>query len=759
MRSAASAPFPSPGECGDLFYRYPVDRLISGAAYGNLETFLKLTPNSDIASLWSALDDQSYCGRWITHVYARGERAKARETTFEPAAQSTSYSCAGLAIEKRAFLPMRGGSLGGVYQLIEIDNPHDEPVDVAIMCDVHFPAFVWPGMYKVPEQAQRMKRVSNVERNGLLISTTIGDENEVRVFGSTMEAVATYLSERGFSRTFRLTVGARGQARAGIALAISDRGERSALSTFRKAPDAPSALADARAYYRELGASAQVVTPDQMINRAYEWAKINSVRVQHRFPAGFGFTNDPSQDIVVVRDAAWYVMGSDYITPQFSRDMLDMIARYGIEPGGKITEFIRACTDPPLRSDYDLNINDDTPLIVSAVYHHYAVTGDREALERNWPMVRGACDWIITQIQGGLVHSHSQEANVWGIAGWRNIIPQGQISGAVTEINSECAYALRLGARLALDSGEPDLAQHYATMSETLRRNINTRLVSERNGMYVLNIDPDGEPHHDLTGDQIFPVLFGVAEPERKRKILDLLATTEFWTPFGVRTVGKHQDEYDPDYGVGLLGGIWPNLTAWVAYCNKSYSPRRLVAGLRNIWKISEVENPRAYHNVVPGLFPERLSGETFKSRGMAMSPWMPPTYTWLVFEGLLGFEPTADGLRVNPHLPSDWKWVGARDVPVRGDRMSLFYHRRTLYTNVPVQSRSKIRLFDEDVTRHVDSDAPFVLALRDGERIQVFVGTADPGLYRVTVKPPLVPEIRTHEVALRSGDASIITI
>ena len=759
MRSVAQAPTPQPGTGTEILYRYPVDRLLAGASYGNLETFLKLTPQSDIASLWSALDDQSYCGRWVTHVYVRGERATPRETTFAPAYQATSYSCAGLHVKKRTFLPMRGDPLGVVYQIIDVDNPYDEARDVAIMCDVHFPAFVWPGMYKVPDQAQRLKRVENHERAGLIVTATIGNDDEVRVFGADVEPAATYLSDRGFSRTFRLSAAPRSRSRAGIMMAISGKGERTTLEAYRKAAPASTALSDAEAFYRELAAVSVARTPDAMINRGYEWAKINSVRVQHRFPAGYGFTNDPSQDIVVVRDAAWYVMGSDYITQQFSRDMIDMIARFGIEPGGKVTEFIRACTDPPQRSDYDLNINDDTPLMVGAVYHHYALTGDRELLERSWPMVRGACDWIVAQMRGGLVHSHSQEANVWGIAGWRNIIPQGQISGAVTEINSECAYALLRAARLALEMGEPDIAQHYATLSETLRRSIEKNLTSDRNGLYVLNIDPDGERHHDLTGDQIFPVLFGVADAERKRKILDLLATPEFWTPFGVRTVGKHQDDYDPDYGVGLLGGVWPNLTAWVAYCNKSYSPRRLVAGMRNIWKISEVENPRAYHNVVPGLFPERLSGDTFKSRGMAMSPWMPPTYVWLMLEGLFGFEPMADGLRVNPHLPGDWRWIGARDVPVRGRKLSCFYYRRTLYANAPVQSRSRTVLFDEDVTRFIETDAPFALALRDAERVVVFVGTADPGAYRLSIKPPLVEVEQVHELVLRPGDAKLFTL
>jgi hypothetical protein len=744
---------------GELEYRYPVDRLLNGASFGNPETFLKLTPQSDVAGLWSALDDQEYCGRWITHVFIGGERAQPRETVFRAAYQETAYICGRLAMRKRTFLPMRGDHMQVVYMQVTIENPTDEPYDAAVMCDVHYPAFVWPGMYKVPDQDQRAKRVETREQNHVMVSATRGRDREVRVFASDAEVAATYAGDRGFSRTFRAHVPPRASATVSLRMAISNRGDRAALSALRKSPAADVALAQAEAFYEDVAHSAIIMTPDPVINRAYQWAKINTVRVQHRFPAGWGFTNDPSQDIVVVRDAAWYATGSDYVTPQFTREMLDLVAEHGIEEGGKITEYILAAADPPTSADYDLNINDDTPLIVGAVYHHYALTGDREVLERYWPMVRGACDWILKQIVDGLVYSHSQEANVWGIAGWRNIIPQSQISGFVTEINSECAHALRVGARLAQDAGDGERAERYLLSSERLTDEINRRLISDRHGFYLLNIDPEGVAHHDLTGDQIFPVLFGVASNDRKRAVLDLLYTSNFWTPFGVRTVARGQETYDPDYGLQLLGGVWPNLTAWVAYSSKTYSPRKLVAGMRNIWKISEVENPRAYQNVVPGLFPERLSGETYKSRGMTMSPWMPPTYVWLAFEGLLGFEPTADGLRVNPHLPSDWKWVGARNAGVRGEKLSCFYHRRVLYSTLPVMSRSKTVVLPDDVTEHVESDAPFVLALRNHERTLLFVGTDEPGTYRVTIKPPLVFEPERHEIELRAGDARMLEL
>ena len=741
-------------------YRYPVDKLFTGTSLGNRDAFLKLSPQSDVAGLWAAQDNQFYCGRWVTQFYLHGRRAVPSETTLAPAYQETSYTLDPLHIRKRTFLPMRGEHLQVVYVAVEVDNPSPEGLDVAVMCDVHYPGFVWPDAYKIPDEQQRAKRVEHKEQNHLILSRTIEREDELRVFGSTRaEPVATYVSDRGFSRTYHLLAERRATTRIDLVMAFSGNGQRAALAEFKRAAPPPAAFEEACAFYEELARRGRVGTPDAMINRAIEWAKVNTARVQHRFHAGWGFTNDPSQDIVVARDVAWFVLGSDYVTPAFSRSVLELISDHGITEGDKVAEFIHASADPPVKVDYDLNINDDTPLIVCAVAHHYAVTRDRGALARFWPMVKGACDWIISQMRGGLVISRSQEANVWGISGWRNIIPQSQISGAVTELNSECTYALRLAGQLARELGDPETAERYRTASERLKEAINTRLVSEKTGLYLLNIDVDGEAHDDVTGDMIFPVLCGVADEPRKRQVLELLYSPEFWTPFGVRTVGKHQLNYDPDHGLQLLGGVWPNLTAWVAYSSKSYSPRRLVSGMRNIWKISEVENPKAYQNVVPGLFPERLSGETFKSRGMTMSPWVPPTYLWLAYEGLLGLEPRPDGLRVNPHLPSDWKWVGVRDLPVAGTTMSAIYYRRVLYSTIPVASRSKCEVFDEDVTRYVECDAPFALALRDTERTIVFVATDEPGEFRLRIKPPLVLAEESHVVGLRAGDARKIQL
>src|ERR1700736_873668 len=441
-------------------YRYPVDKLLTGACFGNLSSFLKLTPQSDISGYWNAFDNQFYCGRWVTHMYIAGERAIPIDTTHADAYQETSFTCGPIIIRKRTFLPMCEPLQVG-YIEVTFENPTGEQVNAAVMCDVHYPAFVWPGTYKVPDQDQRNKRVSHKELDDMIMSETVGRPNEVRIFTSSGEPTSTYVTDRGFSRTFALSVPARSTAAIAFRMAISHKGEAAALATHREAPAAEDALVDTQEYYERLRRTGFIRTPDPLINRGIDWAKINTVRVQHRYPAGAGFTNDPSQDIIVMRDAAWYTLGADYLTPEFSRQLFDLIAQHGIEDGGNVTEFIMACADPPFKSDYDLNINDDTPLIACAAYHHYSVTHNRAALERHWPMVQGACDWIMSQMRGGLIMAHSQEANVWGISGWRNIIPQSQISGAVTEINAECARALRLASQLARVLGLADIEERY----------------------------------------------------------------------------------------------------------------------------------------------------------------------------------------------------------------------------------------------------------------------------------------------------------
>ena len=76
--------------------------------------------------------------------------------------------------------------------------------------------------------------------------------------------------------------------------------------------------------------------------------------------------------------------------------------------------------------------------------HHYRVTGNLEFLREMYPKAaKRAADYLLSQRDergSSLVHRNGHGKQ--GIVGWRNIIDDYRISGASTEVNSECYGAL-----------------------------------------------------------------------------------------------------------------------------------------------------------------------------------------------------------------------------------------------------------------------------------------------------------------------------
>src|SRR5213075_1551124 len=102
--------------------------------------------------------------------------------------------------------------------------------------------------------------------------------------------------------------------------------------------------------------------------------------------------------------------------------MIELATRFAYHEGGKLTEFVRANEPEPVMHDYNLNINDDTPLFVYALHHHAtagtAGFGDADA----YPLMKRACDWMLSQTREALAYCAAEGTSVWGICGWRKII-------------------------------------------------------------------------------------------------------------------------------------------------------------------------------------------------------------------------------------------------------------------------------------------------------------------------------------------------
>lgn len=782
-----------------LRYQYPVSRLWSGGSYGNPDCFARTDRASNLNGLWLAATNEWVCGRLDLRIEVDNTPISADTTSFYPGHQQTSFEAGELRAEKIVFVPFEGAPAGGeghergwtsegsdrripsacFYAVLRLTAPNEtrSPRPVRVVCDVRWPAVQARDHTKQPERHHLQRRVRQwlESREGSPTSTgpgqvlwaqslpfrvdrwdtTLGRHDEVRALLIPGGAEVVF-SEPGRARlAYDLQLGAGEQVTLPFVLIAGSEGTAALQQVVSALPNWEEALARTIAAYEEVLNTTLLHAPDERINRGMQWAKVNTVRVQHNYRLGASFTNDPPQDIVVVRDCAWYGLGADWLTPDFSESMYRFLLRYGIHEGGKLTEYIHAETGQ--REDYALNINDDTPLFVVAAHHHYAVTGDEAFLRQIYPAVRQACDWILAQRRDGLVWCTVEGADVWGNATWRNIIPGYNLAGAVTEINALCYWALLAAAALATAlSGSRDAERWQATADE-LRAAIDAKL-STPDGLYVLNFS-DGATNATRTADLVFPLLSGVANPDRTRAILDLLSGPEFHTPYGTHTVGSNEAEYHPYFGHGLMGGLWPNLTAWVAYAGRNVYPERVAEMMHSVYALSEPEDPEAGGHLVPGEFPEWFDGETFESRGMAMSPWMPPTYVWLGVEGLAGVSLTLSGLTIAPNLHSDWQWLSMRNLPYRGGHLSFFWHRGTLHTTHAVSSRFPQVVYSRDVTGEVTFDlsehdqetGPVVTALEreEGAAILVSVTRDFAGVVRFRG--------REHKLRLSAGEAVLI--
>jgi hypothetical protein len=513
-------------------------------------------------------------------------------------------------------------------------------------------------------------------------------------------------------------------------LAAARKGTRELRRTYENAPSFERAAQRTRGRYHNILTRAVVMTPDRYVNRGVLWAKANMLRVQLLTDSGWCFVNDPTRsNNSVGRDTAWFSFGSDYVTPDFSRESLLWYVEH-LEKRGMVVEYYDVRTGET--ADYGLNVNDNTPLMILAAWHHYNATADEIFLRRVYGPCKRAASYLLSQRdERGLVWCTATGTGERGIVGWRNVIQGYRLSGATTELNSECYAALRAAGKMAATLGKQKDADFFRHHADALREAINTHLLDPETGLYYLNIDVDGAKRSDVTCDLVFPVMFGVPDRDTAARIVSRLSMEPFWTEAGMRTIPRDDINYGPVHGYGLLGGVWVGVAFWYAFAAARFNSAFMASSLSESFRHYS-KDPRR-NNTVPGQFSEWLHGETLANQGMMLSPWFPPRYLWAAIEGAAGLDLSGDEPTCNPRLAPDWRWIGVRNLRFRGSYVSWFVVRApelAMYATFRFGGSEQYEAYDADVTDEllnvVNEDATAIALQRDGS-IALFIGnTAD---------------------------------
>ncbi|HEY9165524.1 MAG TPA: hypothetical protein VIS48_05130 [Candidatus Kryptonia bacterium] len=742
-----------------MIYRYPVEKLHAGSNLGNLFTFVQLDAESNIHGIWSSVDNRFYLGRLSTQFSSDSRAPKPVETIFAECEQSTHFEGSGVRFAKKIWLPYSSLSNSSVKELqsifieIEINNLSDSQKTIGISAEFNFPPVASSLFTKKPPLEETKRKFKIDHTAGSIYAKDAGSQKTTRVLFSD-DGEVSVVDDKSVRAEFKFLLSRNETRKFNIGVALDPAGKReiNAKNFFGQSASLKESTASA---LHDMLSRSEFLTPSGTINRGIYWAKVNTLRVQHKFRSGFAFTNDPPQDIVVVRDLAWYAMGCDFLSPEFSGRLIEFGEQFCFHPEGKLTEYIHADEDKPVLHDYDLNINDDTPLFILALEHHAEVSGDANFRLKAVGLAAHAADYIISQLNDGLVYCDAHGVNVWGIASWRNIIDDYNLTGFVTEINAECCAALRSAARLAKSVGSSSLSERYQSEAKKLESNILKKLRKDGSSLFYLNIDQEGKLHDDLTGDLVFPAMFEIGNETSNRSVVERLFQADLWTDYGARTVAKSDPSYNPESGMNLMGGVWPNLTAWFAMAARPFYPERVAEAMERIYKISEPESPVKFGNVIPGEFPERLHGDNFKSMGMGMSPWMPPSFLWLGIEGLLGLEIVDGEVTIDPALPDGWKFLCVFDLPVIGRRLDAIYFDGMIFTNLEVRSRLPVRVGS---IKHFEDSAGvrvFQFADKLGKKIFAFSSTGFEG----NISIPVNAHLKGVDLELRQNEMKEISV
>lgn len=405
-------------------------------------------------------------------------------------------------------------------------------------------------------------------------------------------------------------------------------------------------------------------TPDPLLNEAFRYAKDNIARCMRYYTLGWGMSNAPhNYAIVVGRDTGWMSIGIDYVVRWFGPAALDAF-RQRQKPNGQIVEYIDMETGA--WADYGLNIADNTPFYIWAVWHRWHYYHDDEFLNLYLPSIHAAADHLVREVgPHDLLVSVPAGVSVNGITSWRNIIADTVIAGEVTEINALSAMALRMAAELTGNPGYADTAARIAAA-------VNTQLWQD--GAYLL-YRRDGVENRQITGDLLFPLLCGVANAEQCRQVLARLSQPDFWSERGLRTVPNSDPGYQPKTGFGLLGGSWPNLTLWYAAAIASHDANRALDVLNMVARpVVEPQPPEM--NINQTEFPEFFDGDNNVNLGMRLSPWVAPTFIWAVMEGLLGLSWKHGEPHFSPNWPEQWQEVRIANLPTAAGAINVTLRR-----------------------------------------------------------------------------------
>ena len=601
-------------------------------------------------------------------------RDVARTVEVRPEATTITYSHAAFTVRQHILAPL---DEPGLLVLLGVDAT--KPLEVIASFRTVL-QYAWPagmgGQYAFWSADDRAFVLSESlrRRNAFIGSPWAAG-------GSRHEAHALPDAPSAFTIPVDPSRAAREMVPIAIAAGTGDRQEIAAV--YRRLLSRARAIYEARreAARRLREDGLRIDSPDDRLDLAFEWAKVNLDEQTVCNPdlgcglvAGWGPSGDGARP-----GFGWFFGGDAAInslamagTGQWAaaRDGLRFLAKYQRADGKVPHEVSQAAAQIRWFDEYPYAYYhaDTTPFFLLALHRHWRASGDDALLAVLWSAARKAWAWC-------LPHDTDGDGLIENTTGGLGAIEVGAIGDEIHQdvyLAAVFAEAARGMAEMARARGETALAAEAAAVATRARTSIESRYWLEAAGHHAFGVLRSGRTNDTLTVWPATAAAFGLLDSAHARRTLAALGSHALTADWGARMLTTASPLYDPAHY--NMGAVWPFVTGFLALGHYRYERPWAAYPLVDALALMSFDWARGRH-------PELLSGDRYRPLDTAVPQQFFATSMLVspIVYGLLDFEPDAPAGRATlaPQLPAHWDSLVVENLAVGESRLGVTFERK----------------------------------------------------------------------------------
>jgi glycogen debranching enzyme len=332
---------------------------------------------------------------------------------------------------------------------------------------------------------------------------------------------------------------------------------------------------------------------------------------------------------------------------------------------------------------------DATALYVVLLDEYELWSGDRRLVRELESEARAALNWIdeYADLMGNGYVWYQRRNEETGLENqcwkdsWDSIsYRDGRLPGfprATCELQGYAYDSKMRGARLAREVWkDPAFAEALEQQAADLKRRFNRDYWVEDGEYFALALDTEGNQVDSLTSNNGHLLWSGIVDKSKAKAVVRQLMGPRLFSGWGVRTLAEGEGRYNP---IGYhVGTVWPFDNSFIAWGLRRYGFKEEAAQIA-----SGILDAADFFQ---GRLPEAFGGY---ERGVTKYPVQYPTacspQAWstgtplLLLRTMLGLEPVADHLVVDPALPEGIGLLALLDIPGRWGRVDAFARGRDM--------------------------------------------------------------------------------